>query len=407
MNTTTNGAPTGRKNGITGIHVDKINRKLIIAEMVRLKLIEPGTEPDGTAEALSLEIWAKLAELPIERQIRCDACAGIGDEKTDNCPYCGHDKGTSMVDELAAKAQPAAAPKIKGDGLADVVPHAQKPGVSKTKPKQEANMGATETTTSKAIVKNDTKKSTDLRTERDLDTAVHAVQDLKGEGAAAAWRLGAKVKEIYDGRLWKLRVDKDDKGKEKARWASWDAFVHGELGMTPKNAGSLMDISKTYSIEQVTAFGTTKLGLILTAPPEDQPALISQAKNGASASEIRAAVKDVKKKKNHVRQSRGKDTSAGAKAGAKAKAEKTQKAKDSKAITVASIIGAQQVKLYKKPASLKGFDPKTAPRAKKIGDSPFGRLELTNEVSMYFTVSESPAGELVLKVVTQREAAEE
>lgn len=268
-------------------------------------------------------------------------------------------------------------------------------------------MGATETTTSKAIVKNDTKKSTDLRTERDLDTAVHAVQDLKGEGAAAAWRLGAKVKEIYDGRLWKLRVDKDDKGKEKARWASWDAFVHGELGMTPKNAGSLMDISKTYSIEQVTAFGTTKLGLILTAPPEDQPALISQAKNGASASEIRAAVKDVKKKKNHVRQSRGKDTSAGAKAGAKAKAEKTQKAKDSKAITVASIIGAQQVKLYKKPASLKGFDPKTAPRAKKIGDSPFGRLELTNEVSMYFTVSESPAGELVLKVVTQREAAEE
>jgi hypothetical protein len=101
MNTTTNGV-SGRKNAITGIEVDKVNREKLMAALVRQG---KSPEADASTEQLALELFVCFEPLPIERKIRCDNCGGIGDDHDDKCPYCGHDDGEDVTPEApAAKA---------------------------------------------------------------------------------------------------------------------------------------------------------------------------------------------------------------------------------------------------------------------------------------------------------------
>ncbi len=254
-------------------------------------------------------------------------------------------------------------------------------------------------------VVDDTTASSKLRTERDLDGAVTEVQRLKGEGAVAMWKLGQYMQDhIYNVQLWKLRSEDG-----KPRYKNVDAFCAAELGMTPQNAYKLMSIAKTFSEPQVRAFGTSKLGLLLEAPKEEQPKIQKRMEEGelrthrevesavrTANREIAGADEDGKKKpKKKARDGSLRGASPGpTKASAKAAANKQ--------ITIAKILGSESIKLYKKPANTRNYDPKDLVRAKKVGDQPFGEMQLTNEVTMYFTVVQSPAGELSLKTVTVR-----
>jgi hypothetical protein len=82
------------------------------------------------------------------------------------------------------------------------------------------------------------------------------------------------------------------------------------------------------------------------------------------------------------------------------KATKPKKA----AITVANLIGTATVKLFRKPPSINGITTEkidNLPRAKKIGDTPFGYEELENDVVRFYTLDTTPGGELFLRVVTK------
>lgn len=392
MTTTETRKQTGRVNAITGIIVDHINRDLVVAA-----LKDRGEEVDkeSTTEQLAVQLWTVFEPMPMLKdgkpnKIRCVKCHGIGLQEQDNCPYCGHDEGEDLTEAAPAAPAPTEAqqPMKKAEA-------AEKSGKKAKKSAKATETNGAVNGASTALAKDDTKASSEVQTEGQLDDAVKRVQTLKGDAAASGWSLGAAIQDIYQRGLWKLRVEKNDKGKVKPRWASFEAFCNAELAMSPTQARTLMDVSQNYTEAQVRAWGTTKLGLVLSAPPEDRPRLQARVEQGAGTAEVRDEVKKVKRAKSYTKPSRA-GNARGGKTG--------QKGKAAKQITVASILGTQTVKLFKKPDAIKkDLDLSELARAKKLGDLPFGKLELTNDVHMLFLVQENAAGELQLKVVTQRD----
>jgi hypothetical protein len=370
-----------RLNAITGMVIDeRLKRDAIIASLTKVGA-EYESPPDGVStESLATSLHLHYSgSLPKEQQIRCKQCKGIGDRDDDTCPYCGCDEGDDVVSPPAT-------------------------GSNGTTTEAKKNM-TTESGTvqdnvtkknGKAVVKDDTKPSSSLRSERDLDVAIKKVKDSMSDSSRSAWQLGKDIADIKDNDLWKLRTHKDAKtGKERPRWASWDAFCTTELEMTPRNALSFQNLAANFSADQIAAMGgTTKAQLVLLAPPEARAETRKMAESGAKVREIKKHVKKARaKSKNIVKTKTSKATEAAA---SKAKAT-------AKTLTVANILGSVQIKLYKKPASLKNLDLSSLDRAKKLADEPIGIHELENGVKQFFAVLESPSGELILKVTTKRD----
>lgn len=243
--------------------------------------------------------------------------------------------------------------------------------------------------------------------EKTLDAAVSEVRKLKVQTSESIWQLGVVIRDIHVRKLWAQRTEDDGKGGRKAKWKSFEAFCIHELGFTPQTAHALSDVSANYSSEDVKKFGTAKLNLVLQAPKADQPRIQEQVAKGATKKEIEKEVRKAKKESNFVREPRNAAPAGTSKAKVKAmkegrekKAVEKKEAKTSQ-ITVASIIGVQTLKLYKKPAA-RTFDLDELPRAKRLADRPFGVLDLVNGVEMHVLVDEDAAGNLVLKINTKR-----
>ncbi len=226
-------------------------------------------------------------------------------------------------------------------------------------------------------------------TERDLDVAVERVRQMKGQSAVGVWHLGNAIREIFDKQLWKQR------NKEGLpAYKNFNTFVMQELGITHQTAYSFMDVSKSYTEDQVREFGTTKLSQILSAPKEVQPALLQAAKEGASVREIREAAHDARERAgtDDVERTTGRRNKP-RKLGQRSKTAKAKKSTKG-TITVAAILGRTNVKLYQ--------SMKPEARATKLSQTPQGYLDLENGVRMHFVIKTTAAGELVLSTDTKR-----
>ncbi len=227
---------------------------------------------------------------------------------------------------------------------------------------------------------------------KQLDSKVAKILELKGTGAVSQWEIGKLVRELRETGAWKLRM----KEGEKQAYRSMDAFCHTELHMTPTYAYQLSDVASVYTAEQVRELGVTKLGFTVSLPAEERAKVLeSHIKQGASKKEVAAEVRRVKKEKG-IGPRTGVSSATG-------KAMPKGKAPKMKMLTVANILGNETVKLFAKPDKVKDFDAKTAKRAKRLADVPWGTLELSNGVVQTFTVQESATGEWVLKVSTTRQ----
>jgi hypothetical protein len=378
----TQSASTGRgksrANAITGIITGVLVPQLMFDAIKAQDLDVP--HADTTPEQLSMVLFTHFSTLPKETLTRCTNCHGISDENLDACPYCGGLDGNPLVDPESDKKE------------------------AQTMTTEVHQEPAHATTNGQALTKvKGGKVAKSTRSESELNDSVAKIHRLKSEGAAALWAVGVEIAHVYKEQLWKLRVNTDDAKKERPRWSSFEAFCKEEIGMTPQNARSLMDVANHYKETDVRKFGTTKLGLILTAPPEDRAALEKKAAKGASKRELAKEVQKAKKNKGYVRAERSGKTQTKA---ARAAAANTKKAAPDKTITIAKIVGSEIVKLYEKPASMKGVDAesiKKLARAKKIGDGAIGMRELANDVIEFFNVFQTPGGELAVKVVTERD----
>lgn len=287
----------------------------------------------------------------------CDNCKGVSDLALDACAYCGHKDGDPL------------------------------PGAT-----QSNGSAHSETVTmvlAASAPKDDLVPSSQVLTERTLDAAVAEVHQLKGQAASSVWVLGGKIKTIYD-HLWQLRKDPST---GKPRYKGFEAFCIQELLITPASARSYMDLHANFTAEQVAAFGSHKLTLVLTAPTDAQPALLERAAE-VSSRDLQAEVRRIKEEAgDHRRPNRDSGVvQDGSGAGRKPREEK---------VTVASILGRHTVKLFKKPTTKK-FDPAALVRCKEIADVPWGVFEMVNGVRQTFEVRENAAGELELVVVSQR-----
>jgi hypothetical protein len=232
------------------------------------------------------------------------------------------------------------------------------------------------------------RENSSLVTVDTLDEAVSEFREQSQRAVTGAYGAAVVVRRISETGLWKLRTRHDEKGKETAQWNNFHAFAVGELQITPRYADQLVDIANNFSEEEIRTYGPTKLKLLLNAAPADRPSIQRQIRQGATKIEVATAVAESRERTGHRKSNAGR---------------KPESARGSpNTLTIATLLGSSTIKLYKKPASLKGVDIDKLPRATKIADEPIGVLEFENDVCAYFYVLESPTGELVMRALFKR-----
>lgn len=447
--TKANGKSKGRKNAIGGFIVDKIDGEVMRAYVQKNEL-ENVVDIDETVPdeqlGISLALYFTGLNIPVKKQVRCDACHGVSSADEETCPFCGDggsDDASEDEDEeeevAAAKSdesQPdavaavddeddepveAAAADDEDDEEGEDEEEAEDPDggddaeeeeeavaaapAKKTKKKGTSKMATTEAVVNGAATKKTSKGLTKggsvgmAVTAKDLDRAVAEVIELKSNAAESYWHLGKKLIEINEKQLWKLRV----KENGKAAYNGFDAFCQHELNMSANHAYKAIQCAQGYETpDEVRELGHTKAALLLQAAPEDRKKLTAKAKAGATKRQLEKDVKESRAKKGGPLSAKQQS-----KAGAKAAVSKAKTAAlRSEKISIANIEGLKTVKLYKKPDSLRGVVFTDLPRAHKLSDQPIGRYEMTNGVVQYFTIL-AKDGELVIRIETRREAGSE
>jgi hypothetical protein len=408
-NKKTGNKPIGRVNMVAGFVVDRIDEKTMRSFLeANPEIAKAVGDTDGYAvEQIGVALFTHFEKTTAAKDaIVCDYCLGVSSpEAGDRCPYCGTDDAELQADaasESVAQSVPKGqdvptdepsekpAKKTKAAKKSSTTVAAADKETTKEEKDTEAHMDTTHAngaSTTKGLAK--TKGTSGKLTVAELDKAVSEVERLKSAAAGSYWQLGRKILEVYTATLWKLRLTDDG----KQRYKGFEAFCHHEFKMSHTHAYKLMDVAKKFSEEDVSRFGTTKLGLLLQAPPENQGEIEKKIRSGASTKQVKEAVGKSRKEKGFKK--------PGGK-GRKQETKATGRAPEK--ITIASIEGRKTVKLYAKPASMRNVDFNELKRAKKIGDIPFGRLELANDVVMYISIQDHN-GELVAVVDTRRETA--
>jgi hypothetical protein len=391
-------ATKARKNIITGIQLDKLDRSIMEGAAKTLGYEIP---PGSTDDQASVFLYGKFLEGAGQKAddfLVCENCGGGSPEGVvKDCPYCNdvgvvagpppvknnptptsNDSGKAPKEE---KAPPMTTQADKATAKADKQVSFDKPAAAL----------ATVTSIDKTLSK---------FTEKDLDKAVAKVQQLKSKSSEDYWNLGQEIGHIYKSQIWKLRNEDG-----KPRYRTVDAFVAAELGMTPPQAWKCMATAEAFTVEQVRAFGSTKLGLILEAPEEMRPQLQKAVEEGVTKRALEKEVRKGNKGRKTIKQRDGKVRKAVqdgvTKKGLKAKKTGPKPKAGRSVITVANITGVTTILLYKK-GSQEGDDKKQWTRAKRIADQPTGSLELENAVIQTYEVTDGPDGCLKLRIKTER-----
>jgi hypothetical protein len=224
-----------------------------------------------------------------------------------------------------------------------------------------------------------------LKAAPELDAHVAEIRSIQQQTGRVGWLLCKAIADGVRSNVWKSRVD----GAGKVAYKTYEQFAAAELGMSKKYVQSLIRIYERFikevgGKELVEQVGTSKLRLLIAAPPEKQEDVLEKIKKGASKREVAKAARDEKKP-------------------AKAKASATPSGKRA-TITVAAIEGKGKFRLYAKPANPKeAFDEKTAKRAKRMTDTPWGWLDLTNDVRVDIAMLTDAAGDMFVRYHIHRE----
>jgi len=361
-----------RIDPISGIVVRLLDRGRLDAAARALGVVFP---PDTSDEKAAVNLYSRyLKEVGGDsgKLLECEFCKGRAPQRIKECPYCPEQaSGAKATDPTEAKKIMTTTATTKAD--------------PKAATGSKANLAVVQG--GKALAAPE--PSLVGKTAKDLDRAVQEVFALKTKSAMGMWELGAKIAEIHDQQLWKLRGEDG-----KPRYKTAEAFVTAELNMSVTHAWNLMDISRKFTAEDVKKFGTSKLGLLLQAPEEARPAIQQRIEQGASKNVVAQEVRKANKGRTTTTTKRGPNAGK-----VSAKSEKARPAK--KLLTIANVLGKQTLPMYAK-ATMKG-DKKDWTRAKKLSEVPTCVMELENDVKQTFTLIEHGDGTIKLIVDTHRD----
>lgn len=342
---------------VDGVLMGKVDAKVLGKHLREAGLQEEtgGLDLGGKVNALQQK---NRRTVPDVNKLECAICGGISDARLDECPFCG-----------------------------DTTEGGPKADAPKDLDKARADEAATDVRNKALAVKSDGEKK--------LDAQMAEVRRLKGAAAVGYWQLGHKIKEIFESETWRERRS----AAGKSRYASFEQLCVNEIKMSSSTCYMMMDISKNFTEAQVKEFGATKLGLVLKAPPAEQPAVLEQVEQGATKRDLAQTVTDLKKKHGHTKRVTGRKVMPDANMG---KAGKVAKPRADGKITVAVVEGSVRLNMYVKPD--KKLPPGQLPEklAKQVGDAPIAFEELQSGVFRYYSVIRAPDGHLVLKVETVR-----
>lgn len=420
----------GKRNGVSGVDMGRVDlahlREVLVGVCKVPQAQVDGASPDHCTVLASNYFenhYAQKSKDPALAQVQCTGCGGVSGG-LDVCPYCNdHDERVKgAVPVVAAKPSATEASESSGgkvgdddaprgasesgggqEGKADDMAKQQatvKTDKNKKKGKAaepaKANGHANGASVALATVRPESKAMVTCEV---LDRQVAEVRRLRGEHGASAHALGKAIEEIVRTKSWSLRIGEG--GKQAFR--SFEAFSQAELGINPQYALVLMDVSKAYTPEQAATWGVKKCSLVLEAPPEARPALEGKLDQGASRREIEAEVRRARKDADYTKPSRdGVDRKPNKGAKARVAAVAAAKPREEK-VTVASLLGSQTLKAYKRPEGkldLKAL--KQAPRAKTLGDEPFAVYEAENGVVFLITAKKDKEGLAVIHVACKR-----
>ena len=368
------------KNVKFGVKLDTAKEALIDAELKRLK-IDPVATLEGKVGQL-VGHYRKAHD--VKTLAKCD-CGGVFPAEYKACPYCG-----DADDAPAPKKEEKAAPAPKVDATKSTKPEASKPVVTK-------DTKVTKIQTAALVKAQPVDEKLAGLTAKDLDTATQEVIRLKGNASDGMWQLGAKLKEIHERQLWKLRMD--DKGKPTYR--SFEAYCAAEIKMSHSTCYGLIKIADNYTVSEVRALGTSKLNLILKAPEDDREELKEAAKSGLSKEKLRQKVAEARKAKGAPKQKEAKVAR-----GAAPPVSKGRPPKKSDNISIVSIVGNTTLPCYPKPQT-KGETLVQIECPKAVKEwiervNPFATHDFGNGVRELMALAVDSKGRLQLRVKCQR-----
>ncbi len=327
----------------SAIRVDEMKVKILNKYLKRYKLETKGSVSE---KALRLDAYFREIRGSIEDIVQCETCGGFSDATLPECPYCGDNE-----------------PVVYGD--------------AKKKESNDTQKPATEGGNDAAEI--DIADQTQIVfTEEDLDLSVDRVNKHARLTALEILKLGRAFKHIHDKQLWKLRTD--EHGKQK--YLTFKSFCAAELTRSFKYVYMLMHVAENYTEEQIKDFGISKLAIGLQIPREQREKFLEDGRDETqrSLSQRAREMRDELENKD---------------------VPKLPPPPPDKSVTVAMIMGAQTLPMWRRPTKPGKVSARTVP-AKKLEDSPWTKLQLENNVMLYIRMTRNKNGELEAIVEARR-----
>jgi hypothetical protein len=372
---------------VSGVILSKVNRQHLMSELLKREI---HFDPNSPTEILVGQMAAHVAKTTAKGHfMTCDpGCQGdSGDVGYDSCPFCGANEADAPQPTQTAPSQPAKveAPEPSASASTEPTEAPKKRGRPRKNPTAPTNGNGSSTALAK--VEEPAKEVTaHLDAAKPLDESVQKILRLYGEEQKNRWHVGQELERVHREKLWQLRKTEEGKSAYKGGFNQW---VESELGLSSDVAYALIDVSKSFTADQVALWGYTKLAYLVRAPTKDQQKLLEEGiAKGASIREIRKLVTEARKAAGHTRGAKETGRGSGT-AKASEAASAANKAKASSKVTVATTTRTFHVDMLAGPtgkqhaATLKDLT-RRGPGKSIVGSYEFDnnvvlRLELTSE----------------------------
>lgn len=289
------------------VNMSKVDAGLV-ARMIEQHKVALPSDAILEQKVQALAAWY-ASNTPKNRIADCSTCGGESDVQEPCCPYCG--------DGDEAPAPPVPPPPGTSGKLAAVVP--LKPPQAPAPPPKPPQAPPQPNAPPQGPVTPDHGAFPDVlpsglvrvggaqglarpvgppatpevveqpATLQELNDAVARAVLLKSDSAQSIWELGHELGRIFDRSLWRLREGADG----APRYKSWGQFCEAELGLSHGYSLKLIDVSREFTKEDVAQVGSTKLMVTLSITKEHRPALLEEAKAGASVRDLREKAKEL------------------------------------------------------------------------------------------------------------------
>jgi hypothetical protein len=352
---------------VCGVKIDLVDKGRLIRCAKEHKIAIPkGAALPALVEAVAVH-FTKERKAGKE-MLQCDRCGGVAPESIEVCPFCGEVSGETEESSVI--------------GGVSVDAPSERVRAAKTETALATVDRSTLTTTAPVVV---VPKKHVPQTEHQLEVVIGRIQELKRDFSRNTWEIGQQVilltKETKDQpALWRMR--KEDDGVTP-KYKDFKAFLRAEVGFSYRMAENCKYLVENYTMEKLQLVSTSKMEIVLNAPPGERKKLI----RGAATMPVR----QLREKVRDLNIAAGKHDKR--RAARQERAKKELAAKDDKKGVVTFTLPGKKGKiwLYREHADAKGKFIK----ANSLTDN-YGWIEGVNGVRLVLKVVKDVNGMRVL-----------